>query len=726
MPNDADTRPRRADHEGKLPDGASLLDHISPVNINETGAPPSRDAKVSGLEESSQSSPENTGAAAHGEVLEPSGAAEVVRQMTIKVLSERIRLLGTDRSGAYEHYNLQLVRGFPIPPGEIAILDLVRRRLPNLRSYHEIGSGLGTLPLMLAHDGFAAVGVERDERRHLTATTILRELSAQLPHIESNCRLFGASFPGAVADLDVSDSIAILTDFVSTQAPHDYIKLCQGLAEYRYVLLDLQRFCLQRMTKEKQEQLIEELAAYGLSPCPETIDLDSQGYFRLFESKPLEKHPEMTENSKTSEARNVAVERKELTPASSELRQQVPTVGRTEVTPAPSGELQVPTSDVQTSPGRFVLRPMPQRVRRKRFGGLLGLSALLVIGIPTLLAVAYYGFWASNQYVTSFQFAVRGPSQAAAGKTSGPAALGGIGAMSPDAFVATDYINSPQAISDVERDVDLRAIFSKPDIDFWSRLAPNVTPEELSAYWTKMVWAHFDLISGNVSVSVRAFTPRDSLKLAQALTATSNEMFRQLNSQAQHDFVQHADENLGRARQQLATARQELLAFREKSGLVEPDKTAQAGSSIIDDLRKQLAGLQAQVASIRATSPNSPSLATLNSQIAALEGQIRNLGQLGSSSVKAVTAEILGQYQTLDLEHKFAEKQYTDALDLRSQAYLMAQSQQSYLALFVEPTLAQTSLYPDRPRAIVSIVLAAAAAWFIGMLLTYAVRDHLI
>ena len=31
----------------------------------------------------------------------------------------------------------------PIPGYELAIVDLVRRRLPDLRSYHEIGSGLG-------------------------------------------------------------------------------------------------------------------------------------------------------------------------------------------------------------------------------------------------------------------------------------------------------------------------------------------------------------------------------------------------------------------------------------------------------------------------------------------------------------------------------------------------------------------------------------------------------
>src|SRR5262245_1712778 len=75
----------------------------------------------------------STGAAANADV------AELVRLTTVSVLSERIKLLGIDRSGAYEHYNLRLGMGFPIGRGELAVFKFIRDRMPNLRSYHEIG-----------------------------------------------------------------------------------------------------------------------------------------------------------------------------------------------------------------------------------------------------------------------------------------------------------------------------------------------------------------------------------------------------------------------------------------------------------------------------------------------------------------------------------------------------------------------------------------------------------
>jgi capsular polysaccharide transport system permease protein len=399
--------------------------------------------------------------------------------------------------------------------------------------------------------------------------------------------------------------------------------------------------------------------------------------------------------------------------------------GRTDIAVVSADNLpvEVPPSGAVVSASSFPLPPLPGKSPRRRFGGLLTLSALLVIGLPTLLAVWYYGFRASNQYVTTFQFAVRGPTATTA-HASG--ALSGGTAMTPDAFVVTDYINSQQAILDVERVVDLRSMFSKPTIDFWARLPENSATEGLKDYWSRVVFANFDLVSGNVSVSVKAFTPQESLNLAQALIKTSNEMFRRLNEQGQRDFVHVADESVQRAERDLADARQKLMQFRERSGLVDPDKTALAGAAIVDDLRKQLVAVQTQYTALRSTSPNSPSLDSLKSQIAALERQVEAKDNNGQSAARAVTPETLRQFQSVDLERQFAEKQYTEMLSLRSQAYMMAQNQQSFLALFVQPTLAQTALYPERLKSIATVLVAAAALWFAGMLITYAVRDHMI
>ncbi len=45
--------------------------------------------------------------------------------------------------------------------------------------------------------------------------------------------------------------------------------------------------------------------------------------------------------------------------------------------------------------------------RRRRFGGLLGISAAIMIGLPTLMGMLYFGPLDTDQYVTEFKFTVR-------------------------------------------------------------------------------------------------------------------------------------------------------------------------------------------------------------------------------------------------------------------------------------------------------------------------------
>jgi capsular polysaccharide transport system permease protein len=634
-------------------------------------------------------------------------AADLVRETARRVLAERVSLLGIDRSGAYEHYDFMLKRGLPLPPCEPAIVDFIRSKLPYLRSYHEIGSGLGTLPFMLALEGFAAVGIERDERRHLTSTAILAELQAQVPSIESNCRLIWAPFPDAVADMDLSRSMAILTDFVATHSPAELTRLYAELGRYQFVLVDLQRFCEKRDAGPGQEEVTDLLARYGLTPCEDVIDLGYEGYFRLFEGR------------STPERRNAAMANTTARPGGGQS--DVMAANR-DIAPMENAASETVPATVQPQPLVPVLPPMPQRHAGKRYGGGIGISAAFMIGIPMLMAIAYYFFVAANQYVTTFEFVVRGPNQ-----PRHSSSLFGMGssAASPDAFVVTDFINSHQSFEDVGKELDLRAMFATAAADFLTRLPPNASTQQVDSYWQKMVAAQFDPISGNISVSVRAFSREDSLHLAQALIAKADDMFKRLNSAAQRNYVRLADEGVSRAEERLKKARQALLKLRDTIGVVAPGKVALSNSEIVDGLRRQLAGLVANYNATKESFPHSPTLKPLKSRITTLEHQIK-AAQKSSDDPEVAdspTPAAVGHYEELDLERQFAEKQYTDAMATREQAYLSAQSQESYLALFVRPTL--TSIYPNRPKAVAIVVLAAAAAWFFSILIVYAIRDHL-
>lgn len=195
--------------------------------------------------------------------LAPARALELVRETAAAVLKKRIDTLGVRGSGAYEHYSTMLQRGFPIPHPELVALDIVRRQVPRLGAYHEIGSGIGTLPFLLALNGFPAVGIECDKRRYETARAIWQDLSVKAEAIKPVCRLVFGRFPSAMTKYDTSDALAILTDFVTTQTPQQVQAIIDGFRGYPYLLLDLRRFCITRERSEGQLELLRELESRG-------------------------------------------------------------------------------------------------------------------------------------------------------------------------------------------------------------------------------------------------------------------------------------------------------------------------------------------------------------------------------------------------------------------------------------------------------------------------------
>jgi hypothetical protein len=201
----------------------------------------------------------------------PAHALEMVRETAAPILRQRIEDLGVRGSGAYGHYSQMLDRGFPIPPHELMALDVVRREVPRLSAYQEIGSGIGTLPFLLALNGYPSVGIECDRRRHETALAIWRVLAPKARACEPICDLVFGRFPTAVMKRDRSDTLAILTDFVTTQTVQQVQEIIEGLHGYPYVLIDLSRFCVLRTGAEAQLKLLRDFSTQGFKQCGEIV-----------------------------------------------------------------------------------------------------------------------------------------------------------------------------------------------------------------------------------------------------------------------------------------------------------------------------------------------------------------------------------------------------------------------------------------------------------------------
>jgi hypothetical protein len=85
----------------------------------------------------------------------------------------------------------------------------------------------------------------------------------------------------------------------------------------------------------------------------------------------------------------------------------------------------------------------------------------------------------------------------------------------------------------------------------------------------------------------------------------------------------------------------------------------------------------------------------------------------------------LSGYDALDVEVQIAERAYEQALSLEQQAMSAAAQQQVYLNTFVQPSLPEASLYPQRWRMVLEVLVGSCVLWALASLVYYGAREHL-
>ena len=361
----------------------------------------------------------------------------------------------------------------------------------------------------------------------------------------------------------------------------------------------------------------------------------------------------------------------------------------------------------------------------------LGYSAILAIALPVFLASIYFGLIASDQYVAEAQFAVRSSDGTVAPDLLGMmTGFAGSSTTSADSYILTEYVHSRGMLEELQRRFDLRGMYSTDKADYFARFKGNSSTEELLEYWRTMARLQYDATSGILTVRVKAFTPEDSLTIASAVLSLSEKLINDVSRRAREDGVRFAREELSRAELRLKFARKQIRDFRDREQAVDPSKTAEARMTILGNLQGELSKAEAEQSALGGfLSADAPTVRVLNTRIAALKKQIEDeQSKLGSTANVGkdgkVLSGVISEYEEIMVEQEFAQKAYTAAMAALERARIEADRQMRYVATFVEPRLPDEALYPQRLQSVLLVLLAASVLWCLGILMVYAVRDH--
>ncbi len=351
---------------------------------------------------------------------------------------------------------------------------------------------------------------------------------------------------------------------------------------------------------------------------------------------------------------------------------------------------------------------------------------VFIVLLPTLLAITYYGFMASDVYISEARFVVRSPQRAS---QSGLGALlqGTVFSRSQDdTYSVHDYIRSRDALRELDEKLKVRGSYSQPAIDLLSRFPGIDTDNSFEAFfrfYLKHVSVEYDSVSSISVLRVRAYAADESKRINDALLQMSERLVNNLNIRSRQDLIQVAEGEVRAAEERSKAAAAALSGFRSDRGVFDPERQSALQLQGVAKLQEELLSLQSQLAQLRQLAPANSQIPALVSRIAALTKTIeaesgKVTGRGGSLSAKSAV------YDRYVLEKAFADRQLASALSALDTARNEAQRKQLYLERLVQPNLPDYPLEPRRLRAILTVLLIGLLMWGVVSLVLASIREH--
>lgn len=393
----------------------------------------------------------------------------------------------------------------------------------------------------------------------------------------------------------------------------------------------------------------------------------------------------------------------------------------------PRPALPLPPADQPLPPGWSAAFPpaaRPARLRRRHVG--LALSFLILVALPAAATAAYLWLKAADQFAATTSFSVRKEDSGTAMEL-----LGGITTLgdssAPDADILYDYLSSPRLVAEIDRELDLRRIWSKAAGDPVFAYAAPGTIEDLTDHWQRMVRISYDSSTRLIELRVLAFDPDDALKISRAALAHAQAMLNDLNATAREDTVSYARTDLSEAETRLRQARADLTRFRVSHRLVDPGAEAESQGGLLATLQEQLAEAQMDVDRLAASVREGDfRLVNARDRVRVVEDRIAEERRKVSdaSAGDAAAAAVLGDYEALAADLAFAEESYRAARTAYDAAEAEARRQGRYIAAHVPPARPESARFPQRWTILGTVSLFLFLGWALAVLIHSALRDR--
>ena len=353
----------------------------------------------------------------------------------------------------------------------------------------------------------------------------------------------------------------------------------------------------------------------------------------------------------------------------------------------------------------------------------VALRIVVAAMVPVVIAVCYFGFIASDRYVSESGVVLRSGNQSVSSLSFG----GLLPVSNPDTqdvLVVSDYIESMEMALHLDEKLQLREHFSDKSLDFVSRLTGDSNDEEYLDYLRDMIDINFEETSSIISIRTRAFAPALAHDINDEIIKRSELLINRLSDRIVEDTLQAARAEVNDAVENARNISARLSEFTSENQSINPGTDASSITGLIAALESKLAETRALYTEKAAyMRESSAEVRALKNRINGIETELQRERQRLSNDHGVGTA--IEKFKPLLVEEELARERYAAALMALETARVESQTKKRYLATFVKPGMPTSSTEPDRLIDAFSAVLLSFLLYAIFALFRAAIREHI-
>ncbi|MCX7207979.1 MAG: chain-length determining protein [Proteobacteria bacterium] len=342
------------------------------------------------------------------------------------------------------------------------------------------------------------------------------------------------------------------------------------------------------------------------------------------------------------------------------------------------------------------------------------------------LSAFYWLALASDRYVSTAHVIIQRTDVAGGQGMDFSSLLGGSGGNRADQLLLRDHLLSIDMLKKLDTRLNLRAHYSDSHHDLLSRMwSVDNSIEHFHNYYLSRVSVEFDDYTGVLIIKAQGY----DAKMAQAITSLLVHEGELFMNEIAHSLgktqVEFLEKQVATMNERAINARQDVLSYQNKKGLVSPQATAENIASIVAALEGQKTTLETQRSALQSyLVQDHSSIIQLNQQIEAINKQLaQEQAKLTSPTGKPLNRTV-EEFQRLEMQAAFAQDVYKVALVALEKGHIEATRMIKKVSVIQAPSQPEYPLEPRRYYNTLVFMLVIMLMAGVAQLLAAIIRDH--